>query len=52
MIGLIRVKIVVCQIMGKYSDTTLEHEECLEAGIGTVYKEMMFGLGGFPFLLF
>jgi hypothetical protein len=51
-IGLKRVEIVVCQIMGKDSDTTLEHEESFKAGIETVYKEMMFGLGGFPFLLF
>jgi len=50
-IGLIRVEMVMCRIMGKDLDTTFEYEEFFEGGIETVYKEILFGLGGLPFLL-
>jgi len=37
--------------MGEYSNGTLKHEEWFEGGRQSVYKERLFGVGGFPFLL-
>ena len=42
---------MVCKIMVGYSDGTSENEEWFEGGRRRVYKERLFGVGGFPFLL-
>jgi len=51
MVVLIRVVLVVCKIMVAYSEGTLECEEWFECGRRIVYKERLFGIGGFPYLL-
>ena len=51
MIVLMRILLVVCKIMDGDSDGTLRYEEWLECGRQSVYKERLFGVGGFPFLL-
>jgi len=51
MVVLIRVVLVVGKITAEYSDGTLEYEEWFEGGGWSVYKERLFGVGGFPFLL-
>jgi len=43
--------LVVSKNMGRYSNGTSEYEELFEGGIQTVYKERLFGIGGFPFLV-
>jgi len=45
------VVLVVCKIMGRYSNGTSEHEKWFEGGRRSVYKERLLGVGGFPFLL-
>ena len=42
---------MVCKIMGGYSDGTSERDEWFEGGRRSVYKERLFCVGGFPFLL-
>jgi len=49
---LIRVVLMVCKIMVGYSEGTLEHEEWLEGGRRSVYKERLIGVGGVSFLFF
>ena len=51
MVVLIRVLLVVCKIMIGYLDGTSEHGEWLEGGRWSVYKDRLFGVGWFPFLL-
>jgi len=51
MVVLIRVVLVVCKIVVGDSDDTSEHEEWFEGSRWSVYKERLFGAGGFPFLL-
>jgi len=48
---LIRVVLMLCKIMDGYLDGTSEHEEWFEGGRRSVYKQRLFGVGGFPFLL-
>jgi hypothetical protein len=48
---LISVVLMVCKITVEYSEGTSEHEEWFEGGKQIVYKERLFGVGGFPFLL-
>jgi len=48
---LIRVMLVVCKIMVEYPDRISDHGEWFEGGRWCVYKERLFGVGGFPFLL-
>jgi len=47
----IRVVLVVCKIMVGYSGGTSEHGEWFEGGRRSVYKERLFAVEGFPFLL-
>ena len=42
---------MMCKIMRKYSDGTLEHREWFEHGRQSVYKERLLGVEGFPFHL-
>ena len=42
---------MVCKIMVGYSDGTSEHEEWFQGGRQSVYKERLFRVGGFSFLL-
>jgi len=51
MVVLIIVVLMVCRIMVGYSEGTSEHEERLKGGRQSVYKERLFGVGGFSFLL-
>jgi len=48
---LIEVVLVVGKMIRKHLDDTSKHEESFKGGIQTVYKERLFGIGGFPFLL-
>ena len=48
---LIRVVLVVCKMMVGYLDGILAHGEWFEGGRWSVYKERLFGVGWFPFLL-
>jgi len=47
----IRVVLIVSQILEDDLDGKLKHEEWFIVGRHTVYKERLFGVGGFPFLL-
>jgi len=51
MVVLIRVVLVVCKIIVEYSDGTSGHGEWFEGSRWSVYKERLFGVEGFPFLL-
>jgi len=42
---------MVCKIMVEYLDDTSEHGGWFEGGRRSVYKERLFGVGWFPFLL-
>jgi hypothetical protein len=46
-----RIVLVLCKIVGKDSDGTLEYGEWFEGGRQIVYKDMLFAVGGCPFLL-
>ena len=48
---LMRVILVVSKMTVGYSDGTSEHDEWFEGGRRSVYKERLFGVGEFPFLL-
>jgi len=50
-LNLIRVVLMVCKITDGYSDGTSEYEEWFEGCRRSVYNDMSFGVGGFPFLL-
>jgi len=51
MVVLIRVLLVVCKIMGKEWDGTLVFKRRFESDGSIVFNELLFGVGGFPFLL-
>jgi hypothetical protein len=46
-----RLLLVVCNVMGSDSDSSLEHEEWFKGSRHIVFKESVVGTGGFRFLL-